>query len=391
MIRLEGVSKRYPGQDRPAGEHIDRDIPDGEIVIFVGPSGCGKTTLMKMINRLIEPTSGRIFIQGEDVTSVNPDQLRRRIGYVIQQIGLFPHMTIGDNIATVPKMLGWDNARVDKRIDELLELVGLEAKVFRSRYPKQLSGGQRQRVGVARALAVDPPVMLMDEPFGAIDPITRDRLQNEFLRLQAEIRKTIVFVTHDIDEAIKMGDRIAILRDGAQIAQYDTPQHILSAPADDFVADFVGSGASLKRLNLSRVRDVELTYWPTVAVGTDRNEVLSILRGSDKGAVLILDPQNRPLRWVSARDIHRSDVPLEQAGMEPEAIVEPQSTLQDALNRMLDSSHGAAVVVDGDGAYLGAVDFATVAHAIQAMRRDAREQLQAAAAELSDTNRFTHS
>jgi osmoprotectant transport system ATP-binding protein len=233
--------------------------------------------------------------------------------------------------------------------------------------------------------------MLMDEPFGAIDPITRDRLQNEFLRLQAEIRKTIVFVTHDIDEAIKMGDRIAILRDGAQIAQYDTPQHILSAPADDFVADFVGSGASLKRLNLSRVRDVELTYWPTVAVGTDRNEVLSILRGSDKGAVLILDPQNRPLRWVSARDIHRSDVPLEQAGMEPEAIVEPQSTLQDALNRMLDSSHGAAVVVDGDGAYLGAVDFATVAHAIQAMRRDAREQLQAAAAELSDTNRFTHS
>ena len=199
-------------------------------MIFVGPSGCGKTTLMKMINRLIEPTSGRIFIQGEDVTGVNPDQLRRRIGYVIQQIGLFPHMTIGDNIATVPKMLGWDKTRIDKRIDELLELVGLEAKTFRNRYPKQLSGGQRQRVGVARALAVDPPVMLMDEPFGAIDPITRDRLQNEFLRLQAEIRKTIVFVTHDIDEAIKMGDRIAILREGAKIAQYDTPKHILSAP-----------------------------------------------------------------------------------------------------------------------------------------------------------------
>jgi osmoprotectant transport system ATP-binding protein len=384
MIRLEGVTKRYPGQDRPAVQHIDLDIPDGEIVIFVGPSGCGKTTLMKMINRLIEPTSGRIFIQGEDVTTVNPDQLRRRIGYVIQQIGLFPHMTIGDNIATVPKMLGWDKARIDKRIDELLELVGLDATSFRSRYPKQLSGGQRQRVGVARALAVDPPVMLMDEPFGAIDPITRDRLQNELLRLQAEIRKTIVFVTHDIDEAIKLGDRIAILREGAQIAQYDTPSHILSAPADDFVADFVGTDASLKRLNLSRVRDVELTHWPTVAVGTERSEVLSVLRGSDKGAVLILDPRNRPLRWVSARDIHRADLPLEQAGLEPEAIVEPQSTLQDALNRMLDSSHGAAVVVDGDGAYLGAVDFATVAHAVQAMRQEAREQLQAAGARLSD-------
>jgi len=379
MIRLEGVTKRYPGQDRPAVEHIDLNIPDGEIVIFVGPSGCGKTTLMKMINRLIEPTSGRIFIQGEDVTRANPDELRRRIGYVIQQIGLFPHMTIGDNIATVPKMLGWDSARISKRIDELLELVGLDGPTFRSRYPKQLSGGQRQRVGVARALAVDPPVMLMDEPFGAIDPITRDRLQNEFLRLQADIRKTIVFVTHDIDEAIKMGDRIAILREGAQVAQYDTPQHILSAPADDFVADFVGAGASLKRLNLTRVRDVELTFWPTVAIRADRAEVLSTLRASDKGAVLILDERQRPLRWVTARDIERGDIPLEQAGLEPEAIVEPQSTLQDALNLMLDSSHGAAVVVDGNGGYLGAVDFATVAHAIQGMRVEAREQLRAAA------------
>jgi len=383
MIRLEGVTKHYPGQDRPAVDGIDMDIPAGEIVIFVGPSGCGKTTLMKMINRLIEPTSGRIFMQGEDVTRGNPDQLRRRIGYVIQQIGLFPHMTIGDNIATVPKMLGWDKSRIDKRIDELLELVGLDARDFRSRYPKQLSGGQRQRVGVARALAVDPPVMLMDEPFGAIDPITRDRLQNEFLRLQEEIRKTIVFVTHDIDEAIKMGDRIAILREGARIAQYDTPEHILSAPADDFVADFVGAGASLKRLNLSRVRDVELTDWPTVAIGTDRAEVLSVLRESAMGSVLILDSERRPLRWVTARDIDRDDIPLEHTGLEPEAIVEPQSTLQDVLNLMLDSSHGAALVVDGAGAYLGAVDFTTVATAIQTMRREARDELTAAAGQSS--------
>ena len=387
MIRLEGVTKHYPGQDRPAVDGIDMDIPAGEIVIFVGPSGCGKTTLMKMINRLIEPTSGRIFIQGEDVTRGNPDQLRRRIGYVIQQIGLFPHMTIGDNIATVPKMLGWDKSRIDKRIDELLELVGLDARDFRSRYPKQLSGGQRQRVGVARALAVDPPVMLMDEPFGAIDPITRDRLQNEFLRLQEEIRKTIVFVTHDIDEAIKMGDRIAILREGARIAQYDTPEHILSAPADDFVADFVGAGASLKRLNLSRVRDVELTDWPTVAIGTDRAEVRAVLRESAMGSVLILDSERRPVRWVTARDIDRDDVPLEQTGLEPEAIVEPQSTLQDVLNLMLDSSHGAALVVDGAGAYLGAVDFTTVATAIQTMRREARDELTAAADQSSDAGR----
>ncbi len=389
MIRLDGVTKRYPGQEGAAVERIDMDIREGEIVIFVGPSGCGKTTLMRMINRLIEPTSGRIFIQGEDVTRGNPDQLRRRIGYVIQQIGLFPHMTIGENIATVPKMLGWDKARISNRIDELLELVGLEARIFRARYPKQLSGGQRQRVGVARALAVDPPVMLMDEPFGAIDPITRDRLQNEFLRLQQEIGKTIVFVTHDIDEAIKMGDRIAILREGATIAQYDTPEHILSAPADDFVADFVGAGASLKRLNLSRVRDVELTDWPTVVVGADRAEVLSVLRGSDKGSVLILDGQNRPLRWAMARDIDRDDIPLEEAGLEPEAVVEPQSTLQDVLNLMLDSSHGAAVVVDGEGAYLGAVDFATVANAVQAMRREANKELRAAADELGQVERAT--
>ena len=371
MIVLDGVSKRYPGQERAAVEKIDLAIPEGEIVIFVGPSGCGKTTLMKMINRLIEPSSGRIILDGDDVTRANPDQLRRRIGYVIQQIGLFPHLTIGANIAIVPKMLGWDKGRISRRIDELLELVGLEPRLFRSRYPKQLSGGQRQRIGVARALAVDPPVMLMDEPFGAIDPITRDRLQNEFLRLQQEIRKTIVFVTHDIDEAIKMGDRIAILREGAEIAQYDTPENILSAPADDFVADFIGAGASLKRLNLARVRDVELTEWPTATIGAGREEVLALLRTSDKGSLLLLDADRRPQRWIAARDLDRG-IPLERAGLEPDAIVEPQATLQDALNQMLNTSHGAVVVVDGAGAYLGTVDFATVATAIQQMRDDTR-------------------
>ncbi|MDN5698489.1 MAG: ATP-binding cassette domain-containing protein, partial [Rubrobacter sp.] len=205
MIRLDNITKNFPGQQEPAVNDLCLEVPEGEICVFVGPSGCGKTTTMKLINRIIEPTSGNIFLEGEDVTAVNPDQLRRRIGYVIQQIGLFPHMTIADNISVVPKMLGWDKQRVSERVDELLEMVGLPTE-YRKRYPKELSGGQMQRVGVIRAMAADPPVLLMDEPFGAIDPINREKLQDEFLRLQEDIRKTIVFVTHDIDEAIKMGD-----------------------------------------------------------------------------------------------------------------------------------------------------------------------------------------
>jgi len=382
MIRLQDLSKVFPGQAKPAVDSLDMTIAAGEIVVLVGPSGCGKTTTMRLINRLIEPTSGRIILEGEDVTKVNPDRLRRRIGYVIQQVGLFPHHTIADNIATVPRMLGWDDKRIRARVDELLAMVGLEPATYRSRYPKHLSGGQRQRAGVARALSADPSVMLMDEPFGAIDPITRDRLQNEFLRLQETIRKTIIFVTHDIDEAIKMGDRIAILREGSKIAQYDTPERILTAPADDFVADFIGAGASLKRLGLTRVRDVELVQWPTAPRGASRPEVLEALRGSDKGAVLILDEQRRPVRWVSAREIQREDLPLSEIGLPSDAVVQPQATLADALNEMLASRFGCAAVVDGSGAYLGSVEFGTVSAIIQELRRDAREQSRAAADEL---------
>jgi len=381
MIRLQDLSKTFPGQAKPAVEHLDMDIRAGEIVIFVGPSGCGKTTTMRLINRLIEPTSGRIILEGEDVTKVNPDKLRRRIGYVIQQVGLFPHQTISDNIATVPRMLGWDEKRIRDRVDELLEMVGLDPGTYRGRYPKNLSGGQRQRAGVARALSADPPVMLMDEPFGAIDPITRDRLQNEFLRLQETIRKTIVFVTHDIDEAIKMGDRIAILREGSQIAQYDTPERILAAPADDFVADFIGAGASLKRLNLTQVRDVELSDWPIARTDSPRNEVLALLRASDKGAVLLLDDERRPARWVSGRELQRDDRPLVEIGLPPEALVQPDATLSDALNEMLKSRYGCATVVDAAGVYQGNLDFATVSSAIQEMRRDARDRSRAEAEE----------
>ncbi len=377
-IRLENLSKRFPGQQEPAVENLSMEIPKGEIVILVGPSGCGKTTTMKMINRIIEPSSGRIFLDGEDVTKVNPDHLRRRIGYVIQQIGLFPHQTIADNIATVPKMLGWDKKRISDRVDELLEMVSMDPGRYRSRYPKELSGGQRQRVGVARAMSADPDVMLMDEPFGAIDPITRDRLQNEFLRLQEEIKKTIIFVTHDIDEAIKMGDRIAILTDRSRIAQFDTPERILVNPADDFVADFIGRGASLKRLSLSRVRDVELHQWPTTSEGTSPDEIRRVLAASDKSAVLVLDDQRRPLRWVTADHLSRAEEggALSEIGLPAEAVVQPNATLSDTLNEMITARYSTAIVVDSNNAYQGIVDIDTINETVRTMREAERGRLR---------------
>ncbi len=258
MIEFKGVSKTYPGMDTPVVKDLSFTIQDGEICVLVGPSGCGKTTSMRMINRLIEPTEGQILIDGQDNTSMSGTQLRRKIGYAIQQTGLFPHRTIADNIGTVPGLLGWDKARISSRADELLDLVGLPPDQYRDRYPAELSGGQQQRVGVARALAADPPVMLMDEPFGAVDPITRDRLQNEFLHIQEDIKKTIIFVTHDIDEGIKMGDKIAILKEGGILAQYDTPENILAAPNSEFVSSFVGADRVLKMLSLLRVSDADL-------------------------------------------------------------------------------------------------------------------------------------
>jgi osmoprotectant transport system ATP-binding protein len=293
-IELTDVTKRYPGQAEPAVEAVSIVIPAGEVVVLVGPSGCGKTTTMKMINRLIEPTSGTITIGGTDVLTLDPDEHRRGIGYVIQQIGLFPHKRIEDNIGLLPKRLGWSKSRVRARVAELLELVGLPADYAR-RYPRELSGGQQQRVGVARALAVDPPVMLMDEPFGATDPITRDHLQNEFLRLQREVRKTIVFVTHDFDEALKMGDRIAVLRPKSVIAQYDTPEAILAAPADDYVASFIGAGGQLKKLALLRLRDVELAPAPRVeglpriVVDATARDALDLMLGKGSDVVLVTD------------------------------------------------------------------------------------------------------
>jgi osmoprotectant transport system ATP-binding protein len=369
MIALHELTKRFPGDTRPAVDGVTMDIPRGEFVVFVGPSGCGKTTTMKMINRLIEPTSGRIALDGEDVTDVDADDLRRRIGYVIQQIGLFPHVRIADNVATVPNLLKWDKDRTRTRVDELLDIVGLDPDVYRNRYPKELSGGQRQRVGVARALAADPPVLLMDEPFGAIDPITRTRLQNEFLRLQADLQKTIVFVTHDIDEAIKMGDRIAILKEHSEIAQFDTPETILTAPASDFVSDFVGSGATLKRLNLSRVRDVPVTADPLLGfTDEDPRDLERRLHDSDWTAMLLLDEQHRPARWLRAPDFRHGPRPIRELGLPAVALVEPQATLHDALEEMLAGSAGVAIVIDGRGAFQGILDIDAIMAAINAMK-----------------------
>jgi osmoprotectant transport system ATP-binding protein len=309
-IVLDHVTKRYGNSARPAIDDLSITIPAGEICVLIGPSGGGKTTAMKMINRLISITEGDITIDGKSVKSLETTELRRGIGYVIQQIGLFPHMTVENNIGTVPRLLGWDKQRIRARAHELLELVGLDPNEHAKRYPSQLSGGQRQRVGLARAMAADPPLMLMDEPFGAIDPITRERLQNDFLRLHREIRKTVVFVTHDIDEAIKMGDRICLLREGGVLAQYDTPEAILTSPADDFVAQFVGEDRGLKRLALKRLDEVELQPVPADANGTPRcpgrtslRDALSLMLTESSRGVVVLDGDGQPKGYLSVEDV----------------------------------------------------------------------------------------
>jgi osmoprotectant transport system ATP-binding protein len=311
-LEFREATKRYPGADRPAVDRLSLEVPAGEICVLVGPSGCGKTTAMRMVNRMTDITDGDILVGGRSVRQSDETELRRHVGYVIQQVGLFPHRTVADNIATVPQLLGWDRKRTAARVDELMDLIGLPREMAR-RYPAQLSGGQRQRVGVARALAADPPVMLMDEPFGAIDPINRERLQNEFLRLQAEIRKTVVFVTHDIDEAIKMGDRIAVMQEGGHLAQYAPPAELLMHPANAFVEDFVGADRALKRLALQRVRDVEL---------------------------------------IPATDGHPS-----------EPMIELDEPLRDALSQMLAAETPLAPVVDGDGRVVGLLSIELVSHA----------------------------
>jgi osmoprotectant transport system ATP-binding protein len=366
-IELEHVSKRYPGTREAAVDDFSMVVPAGKIVVFVGPSGCGKTTTMRMINRLIEPTSGRITIGGDDALKLDVDTLRRRIGYAIQQAGLFPHFTVAQNIAVVPGLLGWDKKRVDDRVEEMMDLVGLDPADFRDRFPRQLSGGQQQRVGVARALAADPPVLLMDEPFGAVDPITRGNLQDELLRLQTELKKTIVFVTHDFDEAVKLGDKIAVLGNQSKILQYDTPDAILANPADDTVAGFVGAGASLKQLTLLRVRDVELKQDAlTAAVSESPSALREKLTKQRKHFALVLDQRRRPMRWVHVREL-ASATSLATAGKPLRDRVSLQSTLQDALEAML-AEGGRVPVTGARGEYAGTIELDTVISTIQQLR-----------------------
>ncbi|WP_067568478.1 ABC transporter ATP-binding protein [Nocardia acidivorans] len=363
-ITLDGVVKRYRGQENPAVERLDLEIEAGHIVAFVGPSGCGKTTTLKMINRLIEPSEGRILIDGRDVTREDPDKLRQSIGYVIQSGGLFPHWSVAKNIGAIPRVLGWDKKRIAERTEYLLDLVGLDPVTFADRLPKDMSGGQQQRVGVARALAADPPVLLMDEPFGAVDPITRVRLQDSLIAIQHELGKTIVIVTHDFEEATKLGDKVLILSEGGHIEQYATPEEILTDPATPFVQEFVGSGAKLAYLTVSRVRDVEYDEVITARVGEPSGQVIERAKAAGHDWIVVVDRSGRPRAWPT----------LTEVASKPEVsdfldrrlpVVARSSTLNDALDEMLATSQGATLVTDGRGAVVGSLSIGSVTELIR--------------------------
>jgi len=345
-IRLEGVSKTYADGTVGVAE-LDLTFTAGELSVLVGPSGCGKTTTMKMINRIIEPSTGRILLGGEDVTRVDPDKLRRRIGYVIQNVGLFPHQTVRTNVGTVPRLLGWDKQRVRARVDDLLATVGLDPDAFGDRYPAQLSGGQRQRAGVARALAADPPVLLMDEPFSAVDPIVRERLQSEFLRLQASVRKTIVFVTHDIEEAVRIGDRIAVMSEGGHVEQYATPAELLGRPANAFVADFVGADRGLKRLAVTGIDADDLEQPPVVHVTDTLAVARAALDRTGARWAVVLDDDETLHGWLSGE---RAGGPgtVGAAARRMEAWVPVDASLKTAMAVMLQEEAGWVAVLDGD-------------------------------------------
>ncbi|MFE7836149.1 ABC transporter ATP-binding protein [Streptomyces sp. NPDC057474] len=351
MIRFDAVSKKYPN-GTTAVDDLSLELAEGGITVLVGPSGCGKTTTLRMINRMVEPTAGTVSLRGRDIREVNAPELRRGIGYVIQHAGLFPHRTILDNIATVPLLLGWGKKKARARAAELLELVGLPAEMAK-RYPNQLSGGQQQRVGVARALGADPPVLLMDEPFSAVDPIVRAELQAEFIRLQKELHKTIVFVTHDIDEAIKLGDNIAVFRTGGKLAQFDTPERLLASPADDFVADFVGQDRGIRRLSFVDAAELPLRDGPVLPAASPVAEA----RTADAPWVLVVDDARRPLGWAATDALPDTgtlaDAPLAPLGHTFSLVGD---SARAALDSALLSPARLAVAVDAEGAVVGVTD-----------------------------------
>ena len=359
MITLERVTKIYPGSKVPAVDNVELQVPEGEICVLIGSSGCGKTTLMRMMNRLIPITSGTIRIGDKDITGMDVIELRRSIGYAIQQIGLFPHMTVLDNIATVPKLLGWDKPRIERRVDELLELVNLDPGVFRSRFPRELSGGQAQRIGVARAMAADPPVMLMDEPFGAIDPINREVLQDEFLKIQAKLKKTIVFVTHDIHEAVKMGEKIALL-DAGRLIQYGTPEDLLTRPKNRFVKDFVGADRALKRLDLLKVKDA-MRVNPVHCFDNDPGEkVLEQMIENDLNYLLVTDRESKLKGYVNLVDLRGHNGEVGDVVHPMRITVTTDRNLKEALSKMLTYDIGIVVAVDEDGRLAGVLNTRTL-------------------------------
>jgi osmoprotectant transport system ATP-binding protein len=381
-VEFRHVTKRYDPRAKStpgAVNDLSLSVPAGKICVLVGPSGCGKTTSLKMVNRLIEPTSGQILIDGVDIATREPTALRREIGYVIQQVGLFPHQTIAQNVATVPRLLGWPKDRQRARADELLALVGLEPTAYRDRYPAQLSGGERQRVGVARALAADPPIMLMDEPFGAVDPIVRERLQNEFLRLQEDLAKTILFVTHDIDEAIKMGDLVAVLQLGGILAQFGPPAEILSSPASEFVARFVGVDRGLKRLSLIRVADLTFRTPLTAHVGDAAADVRGRASDDPLGYVLLLDRDDRPIGWVDTDEMPPSGTLTENRAIPMSPLLNRRTTLKDALSLLLDADVQAGIVVDRRGTLLGLVTVDMIAERMRETSGESQAVLAVAA------------
>ncbi|MFJ2172478.1 ABC transporter ATP-binding protein [Streptomyces sp. NPDC101062] len=351
MIRFEQVGKVYP-DGTAAVDDLSFEVREGELVTLVGPSGCGKTTTMMMVNRLIEPTSGRIFVEGRDISGVDPVALRRRIGYVIQQVGLFPHRTVLDNTATVPALIGWKKARARERAAELLDLVGLDPATYGPRYPAQLSGGQRQRVGVARALAADPPVLLMDEPFGAVDPVVRERLQNEFLKLQATVRKTVLLVTHDIEEAVRMGDRIAVYGEG-RIEQFDSPGAVLGTPATPYVARFVGADRGLKRLSVTTVEPADLEQPPVARTGEPARDAAARMRAEGARWAVVLNDDGELHGWIAADAPARAGADGSEPGSvgdharRMEAWVPLGSPLKQAFSEMLQHDAGWVAVLDG--------------------------------------------
>ncbi|RCV48532.1 ABC transporter ATP-binding protein [Marinitenerispora sediminis] len=372
MITFDGVTKRYP-DGNVAVDHLDLEIPAGQTTVLVGPSGCGKTTSLRMINRMVEPSTGRIRVDGRDVRDQDPAELRRSIGYVIQQAGLFPHRTVADNIATVPYLLGWDRRRARTRAHELMELVGLDADLAR-RYPHQLSGGQQQRVGVARALAADPPVLLMDEPFSAVDPVVRTSLQDELLRLQQELHKTIVFVTHDIDEAVRLGDTIAVFRPGGRLAQAAAPERLLAEPADDFVEGFIGYDRGVRRLSFFPARELRLRGDAVLAADTPVATARAVAAGGGEPWLLVVDDARRPRGWVSADLLTTADAQtplgdLPLVGFGHVFTVEDDS-LRAALDAAVLSPAGRAVGVTQDGTVVGVVAQSELGEAIWSVGND---------------------